>query len=553
MKRIVLLLAIVGAGMLDNPRAEARRQLREFRQRSDAERRFVDMGVVLNVVRRDFENGRKLLSGAPPLTIVRSHAFGGMIDRAADPIRLCGPSLAPRHWYCSEQAEPLILHRDDLPPSLLVYGSMGAGKTVTLAQWLYLRALEFTGLGIEIGATAPTSPRLAMIFREARDLWPSNSWTWKERDQTFTLANDVVVRLVSTHQSSKAEGSRVQGYTWGAHAGDELQDQLEVNGDIEARGRGAPGGIYRRFNSATAKDDTTWRNFRAEVDANPQDWLVQHLFGLDSPFQYPAYWEGLKRRMSLREYQRKVLALDVAPDDRLYSSYSRTDNIRPRPRVGAKDVTAQELARFGYDGTSLLLGHDPGLSVDYSLVLKAFQVSPDPKVLPAWWVVGELETKRKTTEGHVVELKKYLSTRWNQKSLIHCDPHGVNSRNDDERPDITVLRTFQSHGFTIRPAAYSPGTNKPGQIPREARIDLVNTLLCDASGNRRVFIDCDDQGQPVAPRLVEALERQQRDAEGKAERVKKGSDADLTHYTCALGYALFPIEKPRIVDVRRVG
>ncbi len=551
MKRAILIaLVLVGAGMLDNPRAEARRQLREFRERSDADRRFVDMGVVLHVVRRDFDHGRKLLSGAPPLTILRSHHFGGVIDRAADPIRLCGPSRAPRHWYCSEQAEPLVLHRDDLPPSLLVYGSMGAGKTVTLAQWLYLRVLEFTGLGVEIGATAPTSPRLAMIFREARDLWPAHTWTWKERDQTFTMANDVIVRLVSTHQSSKAEGSRVQGYTWAAHAGDELQDQLDVNGDIEARGRGAPNGIYRRFNSATAKDDSDWRNFRSEVDANPQDWLVQHLFGLDSPFQFPAYWDGLKRRMSLREYQRKVLAMDVAPDDRLYTSYDRKENVRPRPRVGALDVTGTELSAFGYRGYGLLGGHDPGLSVDVTLILKAFQLSK--KEPPAWWVVDEIITERKTTEGHCVELARRLSA-WTQRPLVYCDPHGINSTNDDDRPDVTVLKTFIRHGFDIRPAAYSPGKSTPGQIPREARIDLVNTLLCDAHGRRRLFIDCDDKGQPVAPRLVEALERQQRDATGKAERVRKGSDSDLTHYTCALGYALFPIEKPRLADMRSVG
>jgi hypothetical protein len=551
MRRGYLLLAfLVGAAVLTNLTFRARKAHKEFVEEVESAERYVDMGIVLNVVRRDLEHGKELLPNAPPLTIVRQHHFGGVIDRAADPVRFSGPSLKPAHWYCSEQAEPLILHADDLPPRQLVYGSMGAGKTITLAQWLYLRVLEFTGLGVELGATAPTNERVTMIARAIRDLWPAQTWTWKERDRTFSMANATTVRLLSTHQSSKAEGSRVQGYTWAAHAGDELQDQLEVDGDIEARGRGAPNGVYRRFNSATAKDDPMWRNFMERVKKTDRYWTVKHLVGPESPFQFPEYWNALAQTMSVREYQRKVLAQDVAPDERLYTSWDRKENIRPRPRVGASDVTAAELGRFGYRGLALLMGHDPGRTVDVTLVLKAYQ---NPKRQdPDWWVLGEIVTERKTTEGHCVELKEFLRRNWNQPGLIHCDPHGINAANDDTRPDITVVKTFMRHGFTIKPAAYSPGKTTPGQVPREARIDLVNTLLCDAAGHRRLFIDCDDRGQPVAPRLVEALERQQRDAEGKAERGIKG-EGDLTHYTCALGYALWPIEKPRLADLRSVG
>lgn len=550
MKRAAILLALVGVVLLSNLTFRARKARKEFEQEVESADRFVDVGVVLSVVRRDPEHGKPILPNTPPLTIVRQHRFGGIIDRADDPVRLAGPSCQPAHWYCSEQAEPLVLHADELPPRLLVYGSMGAGKTVTLAQWLYLRALEFTGLDVEVGATAPTNERASMIARAIRELWPAQAWRWKERDRTFSLANGVTVRLLSTHQSSKAEGSRVQGYTWAAHAGDELQDQLEVDGDIEARGRGAPKGIYRRFNSATAKDDPQWRNFRSRVESSGKHWGVRHLVGPESPFQFPEYWTTLQSTMSQAEYQRKVLALDVPPGERLYTSYDRAHNVRPRPRVGALDVTATELGRFGYRGFDLLMGHDPGRIVDVTLILKAFQLAKNEP--PAWWVLGEVVTERKTTEGHCVELAKTLRDRWNQRGLIYCDPHGINSKNDDDRPDVTVLKTFQRHGFDIRPAAFSPGKSTPGQVPREARIDLVNTLLCNASDQRRLFIDCDDHGQPVAKKLVESIERQQRDAENKAERGRKG-EGDLTHYTCALGYALWPIEKPRLADLRRVG
>lgn len=551
MRRTVAILALlVGVVVLTNLTFRARKAQKEFAAEVESAERFVDMGIVLNVVRRDLDHGKELLPNAPPLTIVRQHHFGGLIDRAADPVCFSGPSLKPAHWYCSEQAEPLVLHTDDMPPRQLVYGSMGAGKTITLAQWLYLRVLEFTGLGVELGATAPTNERVTMIARAIRDLWPAQTWAWKERDRTFSMANATTVRLLSTHQSSKAEGSRVQGYTWAAHAGDELQDQLEVDGDIEARGRGAPNGIYRRFNSATAKDDPIWRNFMDRVRKTDRHWTVKHLVGPESPFQWPAYWEALAETMSVREYQRKVLALDVPPEDRLYASWDRRENVRPYPRVGAGDATHLELARFGYRGLHLLMGHDPGKLVQYTVILKAFQ---DPKRRdPDWWVMGEVETTRPTTEAHCMDLDAYLRRNFGQPGLVHCDPHGLNSTNDTDRPDITVVKTFMRHGFTIKPAAYSPGKTTPGQVPRRARIDLVNTLLCNAKGERRLFVDCDDKGQPVAPTLVKALELQQRGPSGELEDVKKG-EGDLTHYTCALGYALFPIEKPRLADLRSVG
>ena len=38
------------------------------------------------------------------------------------------------------------------------------------------------------------------------------------------------------HEQSKAEGSKIQGQNWIAHGGDELQDSLKADSDIEARG-----------------------------------------------------------------------------------------------------------------------------------------------------------------------------------------------------------------------------------------------------------------------------------------------------------------------------
>ena len=117
----------------------------------------------------------------------------------------------------------------------------------------------------------------------------------------------------------------------------------------------------------------------------------------------------------------------------------------------------------------------------------------------------------------------------------------------DAHLDRQVYAQFRSAGLTILPAAQQAnktGGLKPAQIRKESRIDMVNGLFCDATNDRRLFIDIDEAGRPVAPKLVHAIESMERDATDHAETERKGA-SDLSHYVAALGYGLWAIEKPR--------
>ena len=99
-------------------------------------------------------------------------------------------------------------------------------------------------------------------------------------------------------------------------------------------------------------------------------------------------------------------------------------------------------------------------------------------------------------------------------------------------------------------AAYRPGSTGHSWIPREARIDLVNTLLCNSVGERRLVVLCDHAKKVAAPKVVESFERLERDGDHRAERANKGAATDLTHWTVCVGLALWSIEKPRIDALR---
>ncbi|MBK7823409.1 MAG: hypothetical protein IPJ61_20700, partial [Tessaracoccus sp.] len=413
----------------------------------------------------------------------------------------------------------------------------------------------------EIGVTAPVFSRLAHVKKAAAALWDPKWFRWKERDQAYRFRVGPIVQLVSAHQQSEDAGSPIQGANWVACASDELQDHHDRNDDINARGRAAPGGIYKRLCTSTFKDSTEWRNFRDKAGKSA-DWIFAKLQGLESPFLWPRYWQAIRDGgITEREWQRRVLAMDVGPEAQLYHCWRRSlddgspANLRMIP-LGAVDVTAEILAPYASEGERLttLVGHDPGKRQHVSEFLKAYRFRGEK--LARWFVVDEVTSVDATIEKHVGDVLERARGKWHAhqvdrrgqadptsgRMLVRADPH---TRSGDDHPDATMYTVWRAHGIKIRAAAYRPGSTEPGVIKRESRFNLVNTLLCDVNGIRRLFVACDDKGKAAAPQLVKALETMERNAEDKGEHEKKNGE-DRSHWPAAVGYALWQIEHPRM-------
>lgn len=542
--------------------------------------RYFDLGVTLTVVDMDrakaaqYEAGNGPRPALPPVRAIRTHYLGGMFDTWTK--SFCGPSLAPKQWQCSIDQEHLILHDDDRPLYSLIQGSEGAGKTASLCMWLWLRVLEHAGTSVEIGGTAPTNARLKKIEKGIAEHWAPHWATHGMTDHVYRTAAGPVVQLVSAHQRSEAAGSPIQGDNWAACASDELQDHHERDADITARGRSAPGGRYKRLCTSTFKDSSAWRDYRSRCEDAP-DWSVTRMVGLNSPFIWPAHWERFKRNgITSREYQRRVLALDVGPESQLYFSWARVTehnepaNLRAIP-LGAEDVTSEVLADHRPHGTGpigLLVGHDPGKRQHVSVFLKAYRFPDDVRrrdMRPRWFVVDEVTTPDATVHTHAQEVLKRARERWNvnrldfrgrpsegsSQLLVRIDPH---TRSGDEHPGSDVYATWRSMGMLAKAAAYQPNSTKPQTIKRESRIDMINTLLCSLSMSgpdvRRLFVACDDRktpAEPAAPMLVKAFETMERDQAARAEAGRKDAD-DLSHWPCAVGYALWQLEHARAIS-----
>jgi len=560
----VVALVALGDAVFGNVTWRRRKAERALQDIVHSHARFIDFGVTIKVVKHD-PAGEQLIRGKPPLVVLRTYQRGGMVDTKANPARFVGPSRDPKVWYCSEDQEPLVLHGPDMPMGLLVYGSEGAGKTTCLAMWHFLRVLERIGEGREGGQTAPTDKRIEMVRREMVKLYRPAWYRYRKSEKVFYFADGTEetctrIRLLSTHQQSEAAGSRVQGYSWSWCGRDEGQDQIEAHEDIESRGRESENGYYPQLITATAKDNPTWRSFRDRLLSTAVDghlrWKKYTLLARRTPFVWPSFWDDKRASMSEREYRRRILAEDVGPERMTYPAWNREVNLRQLP-AGARDITALVIRKK--TGTSLrtmLGGHDPGALKDVTEMLRCYEVvvgEGKKRRTEMWWfVVDELTTEKTTAEQHARALIGHVQKKWGlnkrpdlEQIHVRADPYGKSK----DKPDKDVYRIFKREGIDIMAAEYSKSGTGNGQIRLDARIEMLNRLFCDAGGNSRLFVLCDERRQPVAPKLVDAIESAERDELGRADTDRK-DDTDVSHWPAGLSYALWPFEKEAAVALR---
>jgi hypothetical protein len=549
-----LLAFVVGVAVLTQTAYRRRQIVNEWSNEVESTERYVDIGVHLRIVRAD-PKGEILVPGGQPMIVVGERDYGGILDTKASPPHILegesGWSQHPQEWLCSEDQFHIIAHDDSEPIGKLALGGMGAGKTTAGVIWIYLRWLENIGSRKEGGITAPTETRLSTVMNELFSLFPPKWRTYNSETKIVTMCDGFRWRGVSTHRQSASAGSRLQAFNWIAILMDELQDQVEEFVHAMARLRSKVDGHSKRMATATAKDTPTWRDLKDNI-LGSGDWQLHTLLGPSSPFVHQDHWERMRRMTSERDYRRLVLAEDLPSESRLYHAFDRKENLRPIP-LGARKITSIVLSRkTGEQQDALLIGHDPGAAKAGSVWLDAYEV-PGRKGEVLWWVRAELFTLHATHEQHAVQAMDITRKQFgvnirpdSERAHVRTQPLGQ----AEDKPDLSVLAIWKRIGFNIRVAQYSKAGQGVGQIKKESRIGVVNTLFCDAMQRRRLFFECDDKGTPATPLLLSAIETMERDHLGRAEHEEKNVKHDKSDLPAALGYALWPFEREMAIALR---
>jgi len=554
-----------------------KRAEREISAELDGVDRFVDMSVRLWTVVTDVERGRIMVDGAPPMRVINVRTFGGVYDTAdlrtiEDPERPRWADMPtnPLDWYCSADQEPIILHADEEPLGQLVHGSEGAGKTAALAMWHYFRWQEHLGEGRMGGQFAPTLKRLGLVQKAMEAMYRPTwgKYVMRRNFEGFEMCDGSSIFFQSTHKQSASAGSPVQGSNLSWTAEDEKQDMVSTHNDIISRGRAAKNGRCKRIGTATAKDDPAFRDLRDKL-IKAKSWHRRTLSIFRSPFITQSFLETAKETMSAREFLRRYgdpvthELPDLLPELATYAEWNRDVNLIEFDETW-EDVTEYELGA----ARKMLGGHDPGALWHVTLFAQAF-VRPTERAAyfaarragtatrPFWLVRGEINTEQNTTEAHINELFKWLWPRHlnlltsdgkrnpnGNQVLMRADPADLVDK-ENAKTHKSVYTQFSNAGFHIKPAAYNADNDGHGKVPKDPGIEVIKTLIRSASGTTRLFVEKLPDGTIVAPKLVDAIESCQRDERGQAETMRKGP-TDKSHWTAALRYMLWAIERPRL-------
>lgn len=506
-----------------------------------ADDRFVDMAARLRIMRCncgvahiDWPDSRPHTGEVEPAELL-PRIYGGRYDRLN---RCYVDGLERIHEiHCHDGQVPVLTFEDDSVMRVLALGSPGAGKTFAAVRKALLLALDRpNSIG---GLVAPTGDRREIVWRDFLEACPQE---WVAHislsKHEIALKNGVIVQVLAARHSSAQYGSPLQGRSFDWVVVDESQNLTDdSHQEIATRGRRA-GKKFKIFETATNAQVPAFRIRLEQFKTNPLYRRI-NFSGFTNPWVDPAYWHRMRSDMSERDFKEKILALDVPPEMLVYSRFSFEQSLVPRGTVPAwlddverkrwgtlRDITEQ-LTNDGFGSPyKYIICQDFGVLVNASIVVKAYQTSAGERV---YWAIDEI-TSGGQTDLHARKLAQYYDQT---EAIVIADPH-FNSQSAD-KSDYSI---FKQEGWTIHPAAH-------GKISRKHRIAMVQALLQDASGRRRLFIDCTGPGQPRCKRLVQSFMVSQYNDAGEPEREKKTGITDPSHWPSALGFGLYRWEKMR--------
>jgi len=434
---------------------------------------------------------------------------------------------------------------------IMLLGGPGSGKTLALAH----RSLLHGGGLIDrrsyltwgmVGAT--TERVLDPFYRDMFGLdgepgFVPEAWILdKNSDPKGTggiyalLVNHCRFSFMTAQEQSKRAGSKVQGKTWDGGSIDETQSVHDrVQADVDERGRAA--GVRFQVGETATRIGTGHFELRLETYKESKYKRIIRLNPFDNVFVHPAHYERLRGDYSAAEYRRRILAEDVAREHLVYSAFNYAESVRPAPRGerGRRhplDVTRQLTGeRFNGSAYDWVVGTDFGSLCTVSMWLKAFR---DPKSGDTlWWIMHETTSGSHTkADAHA---KKLVQVANPADFIVVADP-GINTK-DVDKSDYELTKR---QGVNIRPAHFEP-------VIVRHRVNMLDALLGDANGVRRLFVDCSmNNGAKViaAPKFVQSCLTQTYSEDGHPEKVRKDY-SDPTHWPAAVSYGVWPWEQLR--------
>ena len=237
------------------------------------------------------------------------------------------------------------------------------------------------------------------------------------------------------------------------------------------------------------------------VDKTEHSWESFTYTTLDGGNVTEAEIESARTDMDERQFKQEYLASFETYEGVIYYNFSR-----------ANVVEAAAIPR------TVIIGMDFNVSPAVAVCMS--------RTADGLHIFDEIVMYSSNTDEMVTEINRRFGDR---TIIVYPDPAGAQRKTSaGGRTDITIL---QQAGYQVK--------YKPQHPAVRDRINAVNALLCNASGQRRLFVD------PGCRKTIESLEKQTY----KQDTLVPNKDDGYDHMNDALGYAvemLFPIKRTNI-------
>ncbi len=491
--------------------------------------RFVDIACQLVVYKRGPDG-----TAVPDYELPK--VYGGKYDRMAK--RYVGPADTVAKFSVSpSQVE--FLTCETAAPRVLAIGAQGGGKTEMAILAGVLFALETpNGIGLVV---APDRDKTNIAWDKFLALVQPHGWVddIRKADNQVILVNRQVVNFRGAKRSGKSDASPIVGLgaQWVVEDEQAYMDDVTIR-EVNARGRIAKN--FRVRSTATNEPNHRFQLRLSKWRTKPEQCKIITVDGYANVFTSLEHWDRFKSQLTEPEFDRYVRGLDIPADGRVYPAFSSTDSIRAipqQPQIGSLDVTREITAAKYQQPFEYIVGLDFGRTVTAAVVAKAFKGTGRDERL--WYLTDEITVRDRTTDY----MGRQLLERFGgdpSRFVVIADPHGQPSPNNAKEVDRSDYVIFRRMGINIFPASYS-------RISRKHRYSMVNALLRDANGVRRLFVARDASGAVRCDKTVESMTMLMYGPNDEPETHDKGSRGgeDLTHYTDDVGYLLFPFESFR--------
>jgi len=368
----------------------------------------------------------------------------------------------------------------------------------------------------EVWYVAPTYKQAKMIvWRKLKNKLNDLNWVKKanESELTILLKNGSTIALKGADNEDSLRGVGLDYLIMDEFADIDPEAFFEVLRPTLADREG------KAMFIGTPKGIANWAYdlYQMELDF-PDAWKSFQYTTVDGGNVTASEIEAAKRDLDERQFRQEFLATFETYTGRIYYAFDRLQNVKPAP---------QQVSHTGDIG-AIYVGMD--FNIDPMSAVIAVRQGDD------LYVIDEIRMFSSNTQEAVDEIKsRYPKT----KVWVYPDPAARQRKTSaGGATDITIL---QNAGFVVK----SPNSHTPVRD----RINAVNSRLCDATGQRRLYI------ANSCKYTLEGLERHTY----KENTTTPDKDSGYDHMMDALGYMvdyLFPVRKdidPSVLQPQRWG